>query len=110
MESNRRRPRNSNHKLNAPEAFLRKAVNATTEQHFHGLLKNLVSAVSRDSSNNVAIVAMAAMFFGFAVLVLRPATPVVNPPVINVQVHPTTTVTTNQEQNQRIDPALEPGS
>lgn len=109
MESNRRRPRNSNHKSNAPSSFLR-AVNTTTEQQFYGLLKHLMSAVSRDSSNNVAIVAMAAMFFGFAVLVLKPATPVVNPPVINVQVHPTTTVTTHQEQNQRIDPALEPGS
>ncbi|MEH2102846.1 MAG: hypothetical protein V7K76_24490 [Nostoc sp.] len=109
MESNRRRPRNSNHKSNAPEAFLR-AVNATTEQQFHGLLKNLVTAVSKDSSNNVAIVAMAAMFFAFAVMALKPATPAANAPAINVQVHPTTTVTTHQEQNQRIDPALEPGS
>ncbi|MEH2467844.1 hypothetical protein [Nostoc sp.] len=110
MESDRRRPRNSNHKSTAPKAFLHRAVNATTEQQFHGLLKNLVSAVSKDSSNNVAIVAMAAMFFGFAVLVLRPAIPVVNPPVINVQVHPTTTMTTNQEQNQRIDPGSDTGS
>lgn len=109
MESNRRRPRNSNHKSNAPKAFLR-VVNATTEQQFHGLLKNLVSAVSKDSSNNVAIVAMAAMFFAFAVMALKPATPAANPPVINVQVHPTTTVTTNQEQNQRIDRGSDTGS
>lgn len=109
MESNRRRPRNSNHKSNAPSSFLR-AVNATTQQQYHGLLKNLVTAVSKDSSNNVAIVAMVAMFFAFAVMALKPATPAANPPAINVQVHPTTTVTTNQEQTQRIDPPLEPGS
>jgi hypothetical protein len=108
MESNRRRPRTSNHKSNAPEAFLR-AVNATNEQQFHTLLKNLMSAVSKDSSNNVAIVALAAMFFAFAVMVLKPATSTVNPPVINLQVHPATTVTTNQDQIQRIDPPLESG-
>lgn len=110
MESNRRRPRNSNHKSNAPEAFLHRAVNATTEQQFHGLLKNLVSAVSKDSSNNVAIVAMVAMFFAFAVMALKPATPAANPPAINVQVHPTTTVTTHQEPNQRIDRGSDTGS
>jgi hypothetical protein len=101
MESDRRRPRNSNHKSTAPKAFLRAV--ATTEQQFHGLLKNLVSAVSKDSSNNVAIVAMAAMFFAFAVMALKPVTPAANPPAINVQVHPTTTVTTHQEQIQRIE-------
>ncbi|PHJ73280.1 hypothetical protein VF14_03045 [Nostoc linckia z18] len=110
MDFNRRRPRTSNDKLNAPSLFLR-AVNATTQQQFYGLLKNLVSAVSKDSSNNVAIVAIAAMFFGFAVMVLRPATPsVVNPPAINVQSNPTTTVTTQQEQNQRIDRGSDTGS
>ncbi|WP_445632754.1 Transmembrane protein [Nostoc sp. DSM 114161] len=110
MDFNRHRPRTSNDKLNAPKALIR-AVNATTEQQFYGLLKNLVSAVSKDSSNNVAIVAIAAMFFGFAVMMLRPATPsVVNPPVVNVHSNPNTTVTTNQEQNQRIDSPLEPGS
>lgn len=110
MESDRRRPRNSNHKLNNPEAFLHTAANAANEQQFYTLLKNLVTAVSKDSSNNVAIVAMAAMFFGFAVMVFRPATPLINPPAINLQVYPTTTLTTNQEQIQRIDPPLEPGS
>ncbi|WP_445634566.1 Transmembrane protein [Nostoc sp. DSM 114161] len=108
MDFNRRRPRTSNDKLNAPSSFLR-AVNATTEQQFHGLLKNLMNAVNKDSSNNVAIVAMVAMFFGFGVLVLKPAAPVVNPQ-INLQSNPTTKVTTNQEQNQRIDPPFEPGS
>ncbi|WP_445634575.1 Transmembrane protein [Nostoc sp. DSM 114161] len=116
MDFNSHRPRTSNDNSNAPKALIR-AVNATTQQQFYGLLKNLVSAVSKDSSNNVAIVAMAAMFFGFAamifafaVMALKPATPAANPPAINLQVHPTTTVTTNQEQNQRIDPPLEPGS
>ncbi|MFN6472616.1 MAG: hypothetical protein RMY36_023485 [Nostoc sp. SerVER01] len=108
MESNRRRPRTSNDKLNAPEAFIR-AVNATTEQQFPRLLKNLVSAVSKDSSNNVAIVAIAAMFFGFAVLVLRPTTPVTQP-AINVQSNPATTVTTQQDQIQRIDRGSDIGS
>ncbi|PHJ73260.1 hypothetical protein VF04_00405 [Nostoc linckia z7] len=108
MEFNRRRPRTSNDKLNAPEAFLR-VVNATTEQQFHRLLKNLVSAVSKDSSNNVAIVAIAAMFFGFAVPVLRPATTVVQPQ-INLQSNPTTTVTTQQEQIQRINRGSDTGS
>ncbi|MFN6535505.1 MAG: hypothetical protein RM021_003925 [Nostoc sp. EkiNYC01] len=108
MDFNSHRPRTSNDKLNAPEAFIR-AVNATTEQQFPRLLKNLVSAVSKDSSNNVAIVAIAAMFFGFAVMVLRPAAPVTQPE-INLQVHPTTTVTTNQEQNQRIDRGSDTGS
>lgn len=114
MESNRRRPRNSNHKSTSPERFLQSAAKnlpaTSNEQQFYRLLKYVMTALGKDSSNNVAIVAMAAMFFGFAVLVLRPATPVINPPVMNVQVHPTTTVTTNQEQNQRIDPPLEPGS
>lgn len=86
MESDRRRPRNSNHKSTSAEAFLHRAVNATTEQHFQELLKNLVSALSKDSSNNVAIVAMVAMFFAFAVMALKPATPAANPPAINVQV------------------------
>ncbi len=108
MDFNSHRPRTSNDKLNAPSSFLR-AVNATTQQQYHGLLKNLVSAVSKDSSNNVAIVAMVAMFFGFAVMVLRPAAPVTQPE-INLQSNPTTTVTTHQEQNQRIDPPFEPGS
>ncbi|MFN6540686.1 MAG: hypothetical protein RM021_030700 [Nostoc sp. EkiNYC01] len=108
MDFNRHRPRTYNDKLNALKALIR-AVNATTQQQFYGLLKNLVSAVSQDSSNNVAIVAIAAMFFGFAVMVLRPATPVVQPQ-INLQSNPTTTVTTHQEQNQRIDSPLEPGS
>ncbi|MHC5677030.1 hypothetical protein [Nostoc sp.] len=84
-------------------------VNATTEQQFHGLLKNLVSAVSKDSSNNVAIVAMAAMFFGFAVLVLKPAAPVAQPQ-IHLQSNPTTTVTTHQEQKQRMDTGSDTGS
>ncbi|MEH1788400.1 MAG: hypothetical protein V7L23_23150 [Nostoc sp.] len=108
MDFNSYRPRTSNHKSNAPSSFLR-VVNTTTQQQFYGLLKNLLSAVSKDSSNNVAIVAIAAMFFGFAVMVLKPAAPVVQPQ-INLQSNPTTTVTTQQDQIQRIDPSFEPGS
>ncbi|PHJ69132.1 hypothetical protein VF14_03065 [Nostoc linckia z18] len=104
MDFNSRRPRTSNDKLNAPEALITE-VNATTQQQYHGLLKNLMTAVSKDSSNNVAIVAIVAMFFGFAVMVLRPTTSVAQPE-INLQSNPTTTVTTNQEQIQRIDPPL----
>lgn len=107
----RRRPRNSNHKSNRFFQSAGKNLPAiSNEQQFHSLLENLMTAVGKDSSNNVAIVALAAMFFGFAVLTLKPATPVVNPPAINLQVHPTTTVTTNHEQNQRVDSPLEPGS
>ncbi len=114
MESNRRRPRTSNQQTNAAQAFLRgvaKNLPATSnEQQFHALLKHLMSTVGKDSSNNVAIVAISAMFLAFALLVLKPATSPANQPLINLQIHPNTTVTTNQEQSQRIDPVLEPGS
>ncbi|MBD2211895.1 hypothetical protein H6G27_18765 [Nostoc linckia FACHB-104] len=113
MESNRRRSRISN-KTDAAQAFLRgvaKNLPATSnEQQFHALLKHLMKVVGKDSSNNVAIVAISAMFFAFALLVLKPATSPANQPPINLQIHHTTTVTTNQEQNQRVDPVLEPGS
>ena len=100
MKSNHPRPRNFNHKLNAPEAFVLRAANAEQEQQFHALLKHVMTAVSKDSSNNVAIVAISAMFFALAVMLLKP---VVNPAAINLQSNPTTTVTTHQEQIQRID-------
>ncbi|WP_392476934.1 hypothetical protein [Nostoc sp. C110] len=113
MKSDRRRPRNSNHKSASSEGFFQSAgknLPATSnEQQFHRLLKHLMTAVSKDSSNNVAIVAMAAIFFGFAVLVLKPAAPVAQPQ-INLQSNPTITVKTQQEQNQRIDRGSDTGS
>ncbi|MDZ8221416.1 MULTISPECIES: hypothetical protein [unclassified Nostoc] len=100
MKSDHPRPSNFNHKLNAPKAFVLRAANAEQEQQFHALLKHVMTAVSKDSSNNVAIVAITAMFFALAVMVLKPSIPV--PPAI-MQSNPTTTVTTHQEQIQRID-------
>ncbi|MHC5747965.1 MAG: hypothetical protein ACYTXT_40150 [Nostoc sp.] len=113
MESDRRRPRNSHHKSTSAKGFFQRAAKnlpaTSNEQQFYIFLKHLITALNKDSSNNVAIVALAAIFFGFAVMVLKPAAPVAQPQ-INLQSNPTTTVTTNQEQIQPIDPPLEPGS
>ncbi|MEH2457513.1 hypothetical protein [Nostoc sp.] len=114
MKFDRRRPRNSNHKSTFAEGFFHSVAKnlptSSNEQQFYILLKHLMTAVSKDSSNNVAIVAIAAIFFAFAVMVFRPATPVVNLLAINMQSNPTTTVTTHQEQNQRIDRGSDTGS
>jgi len=62
---------------------------ATSKEHqFYSLLLSLTAAVSKESSNNIAIVALAAMFFGFTIVVLKPATPTANPPLINQQSNP----------------------
>ncbi len=106
-------PRNSNLNSTATQVLLEQAAEnlpASNEQQFFSLLKPLVSAVSKDSSNNVAIVAIAAMFFAFAAMLVKPVTPVANSPVINVHSNPTTTVTTDQQQNQRIDDGFDAGS
>jgi hypothetical protein len=105
-------PRNSNLSSTSTQALLEQAAEnlPTNEQQFSTLLKQLVSAVSKDSSNNVAIVAIAAMFFALAMMLLKPATPVANPPAINVHSNPTTTVTIDQRQNQRIDDGADYGS
>lgn len=89
-------PRNFNLNSTSTEVLLKQAAKnlpTSNEQQFSTLLKQLMSAVSKDSSNNVAIVAITAMFFALAMMLLKPATPVpvVNPPVINVHSNPTTT-------------------
>ncbi|MBD2211892.1 hypothetical protein H6G27_18750 [Nostoc linckia FACHB-104] len=106
-------PRNSNLNSTSTGVLLKQAAEnlpTSNEQPFYTMLKQLVSAVSKDSSNNVAIVAITAMFFAFAVMLLKPATPVVNPRAINVHSNSTTTVTNHQEQNQRIDDGTDRGS
>ena len=87
----RRKPRTSHRKLNSAGEFLRakNSLPTTSKEHqFYSLLLSLTAAVSKESSNNIAIVALAAMFFGFAILVLKPATPPANPPLINQQSNP----------------------
>ena len=86
----------------AKAPMLKRAGNlgASSEQQFMQLLERLVTATSKESSNNVALVVIAAMFFGFLVLALRPAQSPVNSPQITFQSSPTTTITTKQQQTQ----------
>ncbi|MDJ0674224.1 MAG: hypothetical protein QNJ36_02285 [Calothrix sp. MO_167.B42] len=91
----RRRPRTSDHKSTSAGKFLRvtNSLPTTCKEHqFYSLLLSLTAAMSKESSNNIAIVALAAMFFGFAILVLKPATSPANPPLINQQSNPITTL------------------
>ena len=99
----RHTPRNFHDKpADAKTSMLNRTGNlgASGEQQFMQLLGRLVTAASKEGSNNVALVVIAAMFFGFLVLALRPAQSSVNPPQINFQSNPTTTITTKQQQTQ----------
>lgn len=96
----RRTPRNSYDKPASAKTLMLKRAGKlgaySGEQQFMQLLQLLVTAASKEGSNNVALVVIAAMFFGFLVLALRPAQPPVNPQLIN----PTITITTKQQQTQ----------
>lgn len=98
----RHTPRNFYDKpADAKRPMLNRAGNlgASGEQQFMQLLERLVTATSKEGSNNVALVVIAAMFFGFLVLALRPAQSSVKPPQI-FQSNPITTITTKQQQTQ----------
>jgi hypothetical protein len=74
-------------------------------KQFYQLLLHLVATLSKESSNNVALVIGAAIFFGFAVfMAARPLgscnpLPGTNIP-IKVESNPTTTVDTQQNNSQ----------
>ncbi|MFW9263510.1 hypothetical protein [Nostoc sp. CALU 546] len=94
-----RTPRYSNDKpASAKTSMLKRAgkFGASGEQQFMELLQHLVTAASKEGSNNVALVVIAAMFFGFLVLALRPVQPPVNPQQINSTIK----ITTKQQQTQ----------
>lgn len=99
----RQTPRNFHDKpASAKTPMLKRAANlgASGEQKFMQMLEHLVTAVSKEGSNNVALVVIAAMFFGFLVLALKPAQSPVNQPQIIFESSPTTTITTKQQQTQ----------
>lgn len=97
----RRTPRNFyDNSGSAKTPMLKRADKLDTsseEQQFIQLLQHLVTVVSKEGSNNVALVVIAAMFFGFLVLAARPAQPPINPQQINLQNSPNTTITTQQQ-------------
>ncbi|GAB1544303.1 hypothetical protein NUACC21_69790 [Scytonema sp. NUACC21] len=103
MSVKRHSPRNFHDKpASAKTPTLKRAGNlgVSGEQQFMQLLEHLVNAASKEGSNNVALVAIAAMFFGFLVIAIRPPQSPVNPPQITFQSSPTTTITTKQQQTQ----------
>jgi hypothetical protein len=101
--------------LHQQPSLLRKIDNSTPfsgVESFYQLMLHLVATLNKESSNNVALVIIAAMFFGFAALVLRPlsfcnAPPAINPLQTKFENNPTTKVIINikqqqtQSQNQR---------
>ncbi|WP_414544817.1 hypothetical protein [Nostoc sp. CCY0012] len=103
MSMKRHTPRNFHNKpVSASTPMLKKAGNlgVSGEQQFMQMLEHLVTATSKEDSNNVALVVIAAMFFGFLVFALRPVSSPVSPPQITIQSHPITTITTKQQQSQ----------
>lgn len=103
MSMKRHTPGNFHDKpASAKTPMLKRAGNlgASGEQQFMQMLERLVTAASKEGSNNVALVVIAAMFFGFLILALRPAQSPVNLPQITFQSSPTTTITTKQQQTQ----------
>lgn len=94
-------PRNLRYKSSSAKKFLLKRLDKASEElNYHQLLQHLVTVVSKESSNNVALVVIAAMFFGFLVLALRPIQPHIDPTYINLQNNPTTIIITEQQQTQ----------
>ncbi|MFL9458018.1 hypothetical protein AB0756_39940 [Tolypothrix campylonemoides VB511288_2] len=103
MSNKQQTSRNSHHKpspASTPKFRRTGQFGISSEQQFMQLLQHLVATTSKETSNNVALVAIAAMFFGFAVLVIRPDQPPVNQMPLNLQNSSTTTVTTRQQQTQ----------
>jgi len=88
----RHTPRNFHNKSASAKTPMLQRINnldISGEQQFMQTLKHLVTDASKESSNNVALVVIAAMFFTFLVFALRPTQSPVNPPQINLQSSPT---------------------